>query len=150
MKRTLLATVAALALSVAAASADCAADLAQMGHGSGEGISKDGSLAPLQSAGEGTPQTGGDAAGGGTETGEGEVAKDGSAAPLEADAQVATSGQDAQAQQAGGDTAAAQAAGSGGSGHGDDMQAALDRAQAALDAGDEAGCMAALEEARGL
>ncbi len=61
---------------------------------------------------------------------------------------MATSAQDAQAQSQGGETAAAQAAGASG-GDGSDKQAAIDRAQKALDAGDEEACMQAVEEARG-
>ena len=68
--------------------------------------------------------------------------------PLGADPDVATSAEDAQAQSQGGETAAAQAAGAAGSG-GPAKADALARAQAALDAGDEAACMSALEEAKG-
>jgi hypothetical protein len=144
MKRhhAILAASAALFLGATAASADCREELAQLESG----VSKDGGLAPLQETTDATPQTGGGEAAG-TEAGaEGEgVAKDGSTTPLETDPAIATSGQDAQAQQAGGETAAAQASGEGGSPQDD----AMARAHAALEAGDEEGCMAALEEARG-
>lgn len=81
----------------------------------------------------------------------GGISKDGSHAPLGADAELATSGQDVEAQQEGDATAATQAdAGSSGDGHDTDRQAALDKAQAALDAGDEAACMEALNEAKAM
>ena len=103
--------------------------------GQGEAISKDGSVAPLESAGE----AGQDAAtAGGNSAG------------------VAMSQQDAEAQQQGGavaqDTAAAHAGADGGhsGGHSGGQMEALDRAHAALAAGDEAGCAAALEEARSM
>lgn len=148
MKRQLLISAAAAGLLFGAtgAWADCAEELAQLE----EGVSKDGSMAPLQEEGAATPQTGGDMAAGGGEaaTGEGEVAKTGETEPLEADPSLATSGQDAQAQSAGGETAAEQAEGSTG-GDGGPAEA-LARARAALDAGDEAGCMAAVEEAKSM
>lgn len=132
----------ALALIGTTAMADCAADLAALSagaSGSAQGISKDGSLAPLQapdaasgtgnaastdesSTGGNSATTGGAAAtsepataGGGGEEG---IAKDGSLAPLEGteaegDTAVAMSGQDAAAQQRGDQTAAEGAQGGG-------------------------------------
>jgi hypothetical protein len=147
MKRHLLISAAAVALlSIAsAASADCAEELAQLQ----EGASKTGAMAPLEGSAPATPQTGGGAAAGGEAAGgEGEIAKTGDTAPLEADPDLATSAQDAQAQSRGGETAAAQAEGA--AGGGDGRAEALARAQAALDAGDEAGCMAAVEEAKSM
>jgi hypothetical protein len=149
MKRhqTLLAGLAIAVLGAGAAAADCAQELEALDAGGGE-IAKDGTLAPLQDGGEG-----GGAAG------------------------VATSAQDAQAQQEGGETAAAeggagtaddaaavdQAAGGEAASGGEpvvgaetaaadagDRDAAIERARAALAAGDEEGCMAAVEEARTL
>jgi hypothetical protein len=147
MKRQLLITAAAAALlfGASAAWADCAEELAQLQ----EGVSKTGAMAPLAESAPATPQTGGGAAAGGeSATGDGEIAKTGDTAPLEANPDVATSAQDAQAQSAGGETAAAQAEGA--EGDGASRAEALARAQAALDAGDEAGCMAAVEEAKAM
>lgn len=142
---------------------------------SGE-VTKDGDRAPLEtdetvsssgSVTEGTAMEGvdvgrgtdADTDGGTTnfETGEGvesagEVTKDGDRAPLETGEQVAEggasgnamSGQDAEAQQAGADTMAAADTEAGG------FQDAIERAEAALAAGDEAACMAAVEEAKGM
>ncbi len=122
----------------AAGDAGASGDAAAEGAAGGEGIAKDGSLAPLE----------------GTEA--------------EPDTAVAMSGQDAQAQQqgeptaaeaaddtaagengastAGGDVAAAEGAetGAGGGAGSTDRTALLAEAQAALDAGDEAACLAAL------
>lgn len=123
MKRHIVTTTAAALLALTApAVADCAAELEK--------------LRGAALAGES----------GQAEAGSGEVIKDGSVAPLETDDTLATSGQDIEAQQEGGDTAAMEAR------EGDDpgRQEALDRAQAALDAGDEDACMAALEEARAM
>jgi hypothetical protein len=147
MKRHLLISAAAVAmLSIAsAASADCAEELAQLQ----EGVSKTGAMAPLEGSAPATPQTGGGAAAGGEAApGENEIAKTGDTAPLQMDPDVATSVQDAQAQSQGGETAAAQAEGA--EGDGKTQADALARAQAALDAGDEAGCMAAVEEAKSM
>jgi hypothetical protein len=132
---------AALLLATSSAMADCADELAQLT----QGVSKDGSLAPLQRSTDATPQTGDASGGEEVATGEGEVAKTGDTEPLQADPSLATSGQDAQAQSAGGATAAAQAAGA----EGNDKADALARAQAALDSGDEAACMRAVDEAKG-
>ena len=147
MKRQLLISAAAVGLLFGAtgAWADCAEELAQLN----EGVSKTGAMAPLQEPGSATPQTGGAATGGdAAATGEGEVAKTGETEPLGTDPSLATSGQDAQAQSEGGATAAEQAEGAAGGGGG--RAEALARAQAALDAGDEAGCMAAVEEAKSM
>ncbi len=138
------------------ASADCAADLAELQQDAGGaagaesqgGISKDGSLAPLQTEGEGsaavtTETAGADSAAPQEADGEA-IAKDGTQAPLEGDdasagAAPAISGQAAQAQQEGLGT-------EGGTARAD----AIARAEAALAAGDEEGCMQAVEEARNL
>lgn len=127
----------ALALFGTTAMADCAADLAELtagGSGGGQGISKDGSLAPLEApeaaAGDSTaasttdPDAGGSSSGttatsetaGADGSGEEGIAKDGSLAPLEAtegggDTPAAMSGQDAEAQQRGDQTAAESAEG---------------------------------------
>lgn len=166
MKRTMMmaCTASVMALGTPAL-ADCAAELAEMT----EGVTKDGGLAPLQTSSDATEQieggeTGADATGmeaadadatgmeaADASVDDGEVIKDGSTAPLNAESDIAMSGQDAQAQQEGGETAAAQPAeGSEATGPESDRQAALDRAQAALDAGDEEACMSALEEARAM
>ena len=142
---TRLSLAAACALLVAggtAAHADCAADLqalsgeTQTSGAEGGGISKDGSLAPLQEPG-----------GGGTDTGT-----------------TAMSGSDAAAQQAGQPTAAEQASGAGQDSESiaapqsnkseppmpASRQQALELARAALAQGDEDGCMRALEQARSM
>jgi hypothetical protein len=139
--RLILATAAALGLGATAAAADCAEELAQLTGG----VSKEGAMAPLEGATGETPQTTGEAAGG--ETSAEEVAKDGDMEPLGADESLAMSGQDVAAQQEGGKTAAELA---GGAAAGTDRDAAIARAQTALDAGDEAGCMTAIEEAKGM
>ena len=108
-------------------------------------ISKDGTAAPLQDPqaanGVATPKAGGDTQAKPADSG-GAIAKDGSNMPLNgtggASAETAMSQQDVQAQQQGGQTAAEAAMGG----------SAMQRAQAALDAGDEAGCMKAVEELR--
>jgi hypothetical protein len=105
---TAAATAAVLAFGAASASAECATHA---------GISKDGSLAPLQQPADGSA----DAGASGTTTGpasgnqanaSGELSKDGSTAPLATEpgggTGVATSAQDAQRQQDGQPTAAAQ------------------------------------------
>jgi hypothetical protein len=145
--RGFLAGCALFAISGAAAHADCAEDLASLTAG---GISKDGSLAPLQESA--TPDPGAAAAeaspnpeAGESAAGAESISKDGSQSPFEgAGDAVATSAQDVEAQQRGEPTAAQQAE------NGSERAAAIERAQAALDAGDEAGCNAALEEARSL
>lgn len=152
MKRQLMiATAACFTLAAGTASADCAAEIAALG----QGVVKDGSTAPL--AAPATPQTGGDAATTATPpaTAEGEVAKDGSTAPLGTDPALATSAADAQAQSEGGATAAEQAQGAESSpadqdGAGTMRAEALARAQTALDAGNEAACLEAVEEAKGV
>ena len=125
--RLILTAAVALALGAGAAAADCAEELAQLTGG----IAKDGSLAPLEGAAE-TSQVGGDAATG-ESSAEG-IVKDGTMEPLGAAENLATSEQDVVAQQEGGATAAEQAAGAPAAGG--DRDAAIARAQQALDAGD--------------
>ena len=147
MARPSLILAAALALAGTAAFADCREELAAL---QGEGVSKEGAMAPLADTSGATPQTGGDntpAAEGAAGSREG-VAKDASQTPLGTDPSLATSPQDVQAQQAGGDTAAEQAM-EGSSGGGDARAQAISRAEAALAQGDETGCMEALKAARG-
>ena len=140
--RLILTTAAALALGAGAAAADCAEELAQLIGG----IAKDGSLAPLEGVAAETPQAGGDAATG-ESSAEG-IVKDGTMEPLGAAENLAALEQDVVAQQEGGATAAEQAAGAPAAGG--DRDAAIARAQQALDAGDEAGCVSAIEEAKGM
>lgn len=176
MKRhvTFLASCAVVALGATAVHADCADELAQLSAGAEGGISKDGSTAPLQTEADaaagatgaagtttgtasettagatGTTSGSGSTASGSAEA-DGEVAKDGSTAPLETGSAVATSGQDAQAQQDGQATAAGQAGvTTGPASDSAERTAALDRARAALESGDEEACMAAVEEARSM
>jgi hypothetical protein len=141
MKRTLFTVAAALTLGAGAAFADCAQELEAL-----EGVSKDGTMAPLAESGA-TPQTGGGtAAGGGEPT---DAGKAGNLVPMGESPDVATSAEDAAAQSQGGETAAAQAMGASGGDEGG-RQAAIDEARAALAAGDEDACMAALEKAKGM
>ncbi|SNR54916.1 hypothetical protein EYF88_12700 [Paracoccus sediminis] len=170
---------ALLALTTVAAQADCAAEIARLttgGDASGsmaaesEGISKDGSLAPLEdapdAAADGDAAAAADAAAA-TETaaasgmnsaaptdaeagaGDEGIAKDGSLAPLEGaegqQAGVAMSGADAQAQQEGEPTAAEQAAG--GTADASTREVHIQAARDALAAGDEDACMKAIEAA---
>jgi hypothetical protein len=124
MRKTILtaaATAALLAFGAASAQAECAQGNA--------GISKDGSLAPMQQsadAGSNAPGSTGTTTGPASEgaqantqgsgqnsgQGSGEIAKDGSTAPLASEpgggTDVATSPQDVQSQQDGQSTAAAQ------------------------------------------
>ncbi|MEC5325740.1 hypothetical protein [Aurantimonas sp. A3-2-R12] len=132
-------------------------------------ISKDGSLAPLQSEADASTaaQTGGgesaklttsaDASQPGSSDADasGKVAKDGSAMPMETDSDTAMSGQDSQAQQDGNQTAASAAAGNGDTSANSQMRSdasqddsPLARAELALAEGDEDACMAAIEEAK--
>lgn len=160
-----LASAAVIALTGGAALADCRDDLAQMR----QGVAKDGAQAPL--AGTAVPQAGDgqQAQGmGGAMAPSGGAAKDGTQMPLAANPDVATSADDAQAQQQGGGTAAEVAGGAtsggataggamgggamgggamGGGAMGGGKAAALDEAQMALDRGDEAACLSALERA---
>jgi len=130
---------AVLALGATAAAADCREDLAQLDS------AKDGSAAPMQQGTTATPQVGGE----GTAPAHGEaMATEGAETPLGTDPGLATSEQDVAAQQAGGATAAEQAAGAGAGG--ESREAVLARAEAALAAGDEAGCMAAVEQVKGM
>lgn len=148
--------VAACTIGAAAAPAwaDCQEELAQLQgevQPEGGGISKDGSLAPLEesSTAAEAPATATDGAGGAdTANAEGTVVKDGSETPLETDLSgIATSGQEAAAQQ---DEAAPGQTGDSSAAMSPEAEAALERATAALQAGDEAGCMEAVEEARSL
>ncbi len=170
---TLAASCVFCALGAVAAQADCAADLARMTGAAGaeEGISKDGSLAPLQGADTGTAATPaettpaettpaeatqtGDAAAGATEGAAEGIAKDGTHTPLEDpggqdQAGIAMSGQDAQAQQQGEATAADQAAAGATPSGGADRDALIESARTALAAGDEEACLKALEQAAAL
>lgn len=141
---------AMLVLTSLTAHADCAADLAAMtGHAAHNGgISKDGSLAPLESAKSAAAAGADTAAAPAAPKGEG-IAKDGTHAPLEGPSGpqpgVAMSGADARAQQDGRPTAAEQAAGAVG---GSARDTHLEKARAALDTGDEEACMKHLGEAR--
>lgn len=150
------------------AQADCADELAQITGGAdmsssaagtdagdAEGISKDGSLAPLEAPAPDGAQadassTASMPSGSKTDandTSEG-IAKDGSLAPLEnTEAEpgtaVAMSGTDVQAQQEGEPTAAEEA---GTAVSGPDRETLITEAQNAVDAGDEAACQAAVDQ----
>jgi hypothetical protein len=122
------------------------------------GISKDGSLAPLQSGPSTTGAMGTSGSGSHSASAPGQgISKDGSTMPLASQpgggsANIATSKQDAQSQQQGGQTAAA-AAGQGEASSGNRsprMMAALERARMLHQQGNEAGCMQAVEEAKRL
>lgn len=142
MKRHLIAATllsAGLGLTATAAAADCAAELDTLA-----GVSKDGTAAPM--AESATPQTGGAGAAGATAD---DAGKAGNLMPMGENADVATSAEDAQAQSQGGETAAAQAMGGEGGGEGG-RQTALDEARAALAAGDEEACLAAVEKAKSM
>lgn len=162
----ILCGAAAVVLSAASAQADCRAELAALGYSpdagtTGQGISKDGSLAPLET-GENEASSGDQSADSSmteaqqdadSNTGSTEgIAKDGTTAPLEAPDDLATSGDDAQAQQEGEPTAAETANTDGAAGEttakSEAHMAAVEKARAALAAGDEAGCMAAVEEGK--
>lgn len=146
MKRLhILLPLAAFMTMAGGAYADCREDLAQMQPG----VSKDGSRAPLAEGTGGTPQTSDNqpATGMGDASASGEgVAKDGTQMPLATDPGVATSADDAQAQQQGGGTAAEVAGGE--AGEPTSAASVLEEAQAALDRGDEAACLEALERAK--
>lgn len=177
--KTLFASCAVFGLGASVAMADCADEISSLQSDSGSNveagvpetrnneIAKDGSVAPLENADGGesagsegevatTSTTGGQPAEqslSASTDGSNEVAKDGTQAPLEEDG-VASGGSDAGA---GGDPsialsqqdAQAQQEGASGSNSGTRAEA-LERAQAALDRGDEEGCMDAVEEARSL
>jgi hypothetical protein len=174
MKRPsiLLAGAALLTLASGPVSAACIDEIASLSPGTTTGsvgatgttagarVSKDGSLAPMQSgqqaaAGQTTGSTG--STGQGSSPGQG-IAKDGSTMPLAnnpggGDKTVATSAQDAQAQQRGGQTASGQAqtTGGGSSGyHSPEMMAAIDKARTLQQQGNEAGCMQAVQDAKRL
>ena len=144
MKRLMMTTCALVLIGSTAASADCASELAALSGGAAE----PGAVPSLTPEGAASAEASGAAAGGEA------IAKDGSLAPLEQPsaeggdvAGRAMSGDDAAAQQAGEPTAAEQAEGSGNAATRD---GALERARAALAAGDEAACMDALAEARSM
>ena len=139
MKRLhILLPVAALMAMAGGALADCREDLAQMR----QGISKDGSQAPLAEGTSGTPQASDSQPAAEMDAASGEgLAKDGTHMPLATDPGVATSAEDAQAQQQGGGTAAEVASGAA-------SPSALEEAQSALDRGDEAACRDALDRAK--
>lgn len=169
---TLLASCAILGLGAAAASADCAEEIAalQSGNASGaqaetsatdEGVSKDGSLAPLEEAEDdadaqddfATASTSGENSA--AEQGDEEIAKDGTQAPLEEDQQAEGQSDAAPGENEGAIAVSQQATeeqqdqappGSDGNARSE----ALERAQAALERGDEEACMSAVEEARSL
>lgn len=176
----LLTSCAVFGLGTSVAFADCAEEISALqadGASSAEagasdtgrsGISKDGTLAPLEDANdtdaEGatagadvatTTTTGEQPADQGASAdagGDNQIAKDGTQAPLgedgasaegsgtgmDQDSPIAVSQQDAEAQQ---DLASGANAGT--------REEALKRAQAALDRGDEEACLQAVEEARG-
>ena len=150
------------------AQADCAEELARITGGAdmsssaagtdagdAAGISKDGSLVPLEAPASNGPQadttstssmpSGSEA--GANDTSEG-IAKDGSHAPLgnfesEPRTAVAMSGSDVQAQQEGEPTAAEEAETAV---FGPDRESLIAEAQNAIDAGDEAACQAAVDQ----
>jgi hypothetical protein len=132
--RIAAAATALLVIGAAGAKADCAQEIAALSQ---EGVSKDGSLAPLAGSGE--------ARGGPSDPGEDRdgIAKDGSTAPLQ-DEGVADVGGPASA----GDAQARQSQASEAGGDQAQRVAALERARAALDRGDEIACMEAVEDAR--
>lgn len=160
---------ALLALTTVSAQADCAAELARLTEGGADaqGISKDGSLAPLEGASDAaaagtdaaasqaadTAEAAGMTSAAPTDSaasGEG-IAKDGSHVPLESagggqQPGVAMSGADAQAQQEGQPTAAEQAAGAAGADH-STREAHIQAARDALAAGNEDACMQAVQAA---
>ncbi|MFZ5962705.1 hypothetical protein ACOXXX_07110 [Thalassococcus sp. BH17M4-6] len=158
------------------AMADCKAELAELTGktqmDSSAGISKDGSLAPLETAeGDST----GMSDGGTTETAQNDdgmsdeqdgISKDGSLAPLEnadagsddmsdSDAQIAKDGDTAPLET---DTSAIATSGQAAADQQDmaageksqEYQDAIEVAEAALEAGNESACMEAVEEARSL
>lgn len=150
MQRRLTAVIAASAIAGLAgpALADCEQELSELrGRLQAEaedGVSKDGSLAPLEGSGSEAPEMDRSDMSSGSDqstTAEGgnEIVKDGDTAPLETDmSNRATSGQQAEAQQQDGASARMS----------QEAKDALEAAQAALDAGDEEACMEALEKAR--
>ena len=144
MKRKYLIAAALVSTGVAFAGpalADCAVELDVLA-----GVSKDGTTAPLAEGA--TPQTGGMAEAPAEDSAPG-AGKDGTMMPMGQSADVATSAEDATAQSQGGETAAAQAAGAEGGDEGG-QQAAINEARAALAAGDEEACMAAVEKAKAM
>jgi hypothetical protein len=128
-------------------------------------VSKDGSMAPLQSSntqqqGTSTPSPGvqastADTSNKGGSQGRPGIAKDGSTMPMATqpggNANIATSAQDAQAQQRGGQVASNAAGGGAANTSGSrspQMMAALDRARTMAQQGNESGCTQAVQDAR--
>lgn len=148
MQRRLTAVIAASAIAGLAgpALADCEQELSELRDRlqAEDGVSKDGSLAPLEGSGSEAPEmdrSGMDSGSDQSTTAEGgnKIVKDGDTAPLETDmSNRATSGQQAEAQQQDGASAKMSK----------EAKDALEAAQAALNAGDEEACMEALEKAR--
>ena len=166
-------SIALVGLTASPVSAACLDEIASLSPGTTTGsaagqagmaapgrVSKDGTMAPLQTgstAPASAPATG--QTGQRSSTGHAGVAKDGSTMPLASsqgggDKNLATSQQDAQAQQKSGQAAAAAAqAGSTGASsgrHSPEMIAALDKARMLQAQGNEAGCMQAVQEAKRL
>lgn len=178
-RTTLFVSCAILGLGTAAASADCADEIAALQSEipsdaearpseTREGIAKDGSLAPLEEGEDtsaqdeiATASTSGDtpatemAIDEDVSTDSEEIAKDGTRAPLETDEEPGSqsesaSGEDGSAVAVSQQSVEAQQdRASAGSG-GNARTEALARAQAALDRGDEDACMSAVQEARSL
>ena len=167
--------IAMVGLAAPPASAACLDEIASLSPGTTSGpaagqtgtaapgrVSKDGTMAPLQTGSTAptsrAPATG--QTGQGSSTSQTGVAKDGSTMPLAnsqggGDKNLAASQQDAQAQQKGAQAAAAagQAGGSAASPsgrHSPEMMAALDKARMLQAQGNEAGCMQAVQEAKRL
>lgn len=148
MQRRLTAVIAASAIAGLAgpALADCEQELSELRDRlqAEDGVSKDGSLAPLEESGSEAPEMDRSGMGSGsdqstTAEGDNEIVKDGDTAPLETDmSNRATSGQQAEAQQQDGASAKMS----------QEAKDSLEAAQAALNAGDEEACMEALEKAR--
>lgn len=114
--------------------ADCAEELAR--------LTPNGSTASMPEPAGATSQTG-EAGGKTAATTEGEdVGGD------EGDANFPVMGQEGEAEEQDGDTEAAQA--TGGDGRSGDRASTLERARLALDSGDEAGCIKAVEEAKAM
>lgn len=148
-------------LSPAVAQADCKTELAAFEAGqvpNTGGIAKDGSMAPLQDpsapttqSNSGSPPATENKGPGQAPNASGGIAKDGSTAPLAAAPSQAMSGQDAQAQQEGRGTAAqtAQSSANDAIAEDADRARAIAEAKAALLAGNEEACLAALQKVSG-
>ncbi|WP_312526227.1 hypothetical protein [Paracoccus sp. (in: a-proteobacteria)] len=159
--KTLILT-ATFALSSSMTFADCAQEIsaleAEMADGSHEGIAKDGTLAPLQKPTSGASGTASNDQTSDERAKEGESAasEETAVAPMDStqsetsgpDTDQAMSGQDAQSQQSGGMTAAQEAEDTSKDNRPPETTAhseALSKARAALEKGDEAACLKALE-----